>query len=175
MLNNLKRRHFILALLAMLSLVALSALSLASAAPFFPPGYNHAEHVHEHAEGAIFFEAGPIAQAGGPEQLSLAYGATPDVITVSWLTSGAGAQTIVRYGTTSGSLTKSASGAAGVAYTCGQYTSGAIHQVTLSGLAPATRYYYAVGAADASSTERSFVSSPGVGPIFPFTRACAGA
>ena len=62
-----KKTHFILAaaLLAMLSLVALSALSLASAAPFFPPGYNHAEHVHEHAEGAIFFEAGPIAQAGG--------------------------------------------------------------------------------------------------------------
>ena len=139
-----------------------------------PQGYDHTAHVGEHSEGSLFFEAGPIGAAGGPEQLSLALGATPDVMVVSWLTNGTGAQSIVRFGTSSGVLTQTATGAAGVAYKCGGYTSGAIHMVSLTGLSPATRYYYEVGAAGAGSSERSFVSSPGIGAIYPYTLGAIG-
>ena len=149
--------------------LALAALATsASAQVFFPTGYDHMSHIGEHAKDHIFFGPGPIGAAGGPEQISLAFGSTPDVMTVSWLTNGTGAQSIVRYGTASGKLTQTATGPAGSSYTCGAYTSGAIHIVSITGLAPATKYYYAVGAADASSDEMSFTSSPGVGPIFPY-------
>lgn len=74
----------------------------------------------------------------------------------------------------SGKLDKTATGAAGKPYTCGGYTSGAIHQVTLTGLALNTTYYYQVGAANAASTVRSFVSSPGVGGMYPYTFAAIG-
>ena len=73
-----------------------------------------------------------------------------------------------------GTLDKTATGAPGKPYTCGSYTSGAIHQVTLSGLAPKTTYFYSVGAAGAASTVRSFVSSPGVGAFYPYTFAAIG-
>ena len=77
-------------------------------------------------------------------------------------------------GTVNGTLDKTATGAPGKPYTCGSYTSGAIHQVTLSGLAPKTTYFYSVGAAGAASTVRSFVSSPGVGAFYPYTFAAIG-
>ena len=155
------------------AVIALLAAS-AYASPFFPIGYDHAANVGEHSADQIFFGPGPIGAAGGPEQISLAFGATPDVMTVSWLTNGTGAQSIVRYGTVSGKLTQTATGPAGASYTCGAYTSGAIHIVSITGLAPATKVYYAVGAADASSDEMSFTSSPGVGAIFPYVIGVAG-
>ena len=159
---------------ARLALAALAAATTATAQVFLPDGYVHADHQNEHLEGSLFFGPGAIAQAGGPEQLSLAFGATPDAMTVTWLTSDTSAQTVVRYGTASGKLTQAATGAPGAAYSCGGYTSGAIHLVTLTGLAPATKYYYEVGPVGAASAEASFTSSPGVGPLFPYAFGVIG-
>jgi hypothetical protein len=48
------------------------------------------------------------------------------------------------------------------------YSSGLIHRTTLTGLAPATRYYYRIGNdATAWSEEFSVLSHPGVGPDIP--------
>lgn len=155
----------------MKTFIAVALAAAVSAQPLFPVGFSDP---HDHRAGQIFFPASAAAAAGGPEQLWLAFGATPDVITVSWLTNGTGAQTVVSYGTVNGTLDKTATGAPGKPYTCGSYTSGAIHQVTLSGLAPKTTYFYSVGAAGAASTVRSFVSSPGVGAFYPYTFAAIG-
>ena len=104
--------------------------------------------------------------AAGPEQFWLSYGATPDSMLLGWLTADMTAPTTVQYGTSSGSYTKTASGNASFYKYSSSYTSGLIHHVPLTGLAPATVYYYLVAGA---TQEHSFTSSPGVGQIFPYT------
>lgn len=90
---------------------------------------------------------------------------------VGWLTSDMTAGSSVQFGTSPGAYTGSATGTAD-SYTFGSlYTSGLIHHVALTGLKPATRYYYIAGSASAWSAEASFVSSPGVGPDIPHTFA----
>jgi hypothetical protein len=84
---------------------------------------------------------------------------------VGWLTSDMNAPSTVQFGTSSGSYSKTASGNATFYKYSSKYTSGLIHHVALTGLAPATKYYYkAAGAA----SEYSFTSSPGVGAIYPY-------
>jgi hypothetical protein len=83
---------------------------------------------------------------------------------VGWLTSSASAST-VQFGTSSGSYTHTASGNASQYKYSSRYTSGFIHHVALTGLAPNTKYYYLVSGGE----EYSFQSSPGVGAIFPYT------
>ncbi len=84
---------------------------------------------------------------------------TPDAITVRWRTNTA-VDSRVRYGTSPGNLTSDASNA-------GPTTQ---HEVRLTGLLPATRYYYSVGTAaavlagDASFT---FRTAPAVGTTPP--------
>ena len=79
----------------MKSFIAVALAAAVSAQPLWPAGFSDP---HDHSAGQIFFEADKSAAAGGPEQLWLAFGATPDAMTVSWLTNGTGAQTVVRYG-----------------------------------------------------------------------------
>lgn len=108
--------------------------------------------------------------AAGPEQLWIAYGATPDAITIGWLTANMTAGSTVQFGTTSGSYPSSASGNATFYKYSAKYTSGLIHHVWLSGLALGTKYFYRVGDATAWSAEFSFTSSPGVGAtLFPYS------
>jgi hypothetical protein len=104
--------------------------------------------------------------AAGPEQFWISLGATPDAMTVGWLTADMGAPTSVSYGTASGALTMTATGNATFYKYSSRYTSGLIHHVHLTGLALKTTYYYKVAGSDA---EYNFTSSPGVGPIFPYT------
>lgn len=104
--------------------------------------------------------------AAGPEQFWINYGSSPDQMVIGWVTSDMGAASTVQYGTTSGSYTKTATGNATFYKYSARYTSGLIHHVTLSGLAPKTVYYYLVAG---STTEYSFTSSPGVGQFYPYT------
>ena len=106
--------------------------------------------------------------AAGPEQLWINYGASPDAMTVQWLTSSMSAGTTVQYGTTSGSYPSSASGNSS-SYVYGKTTSPLIHRVWLTGLQLNTTYFYRVGDASAWSAEYSFVSNPGVGAVYPYT------
>ena len=103
--------------------------------------------------------------AAGPEQYWINLGATPDVMVVGWVTSDKGAASTVQFGTAPGSYTHTATGNASFYKYSSKYTSGLIHHVPLTGLAPATVYYYKVAG---GSEEFSFTSSPGVGAFFPY-------
>ncbi len=107
--------------------------------------------------------------ATGPEQFWINLGATPDVMVVGWLTSSTSAASTVQYGTASGVYTETANGTA-AQYKYGIYTSGLIHHVPLTGLAPSTVYYYkAAGAA----AEYSFTSGAAVSSsAFPYKLGC---
>lgn len=86
-----------------------------------------------------------------------------------WLTSDMTAGTTVQWGTTSGNYPNQANGNSTYYVYSSKYTSGLIHHATMTNLSPATTYYYRVGDASGWSSEYSFKSSPGVGPIYPFT------
>src|SRR5262245_1373735 len=98
------------------------------------------------AQAAV--QRGPYLQLG-----------TPTSVVVRWRTDVA-TNSLVRFGTQPGSLTLSASNS----------TSSTNHEVTITGLQPATRYYYNVGsstAVQASGSDYSFVTSPPVGTATP--------
>lgn len=153
----------------MRALVCTILFATSASQPLQPP--VHADE-HDHRIGQLFFES-TTALPGGAEQLWLAYGATPDAVGISWLTNATGAQSLVRYGTVNGSLTLQATGAAST-YSCGAYSSGSIHRVNLTGLAPATTYFYQVGDdSTGASTVRSFKSAPVLGS-FPYTFGVIG-
>ena len=102
--------------------------------------------------------------AAGPEQYWINYGASPDQMVVGWLTAAVSPST-VQYGTASGAYTQTATGTVDFYKYSSSYTSGQIHHATLTGLKPATVYYYRVaGGAD----EFNFTSSPGVGAFYPY-------
>jgi len=84
---------------------------------------------------------------------------------VNWVTSAVG-PTTVQFGTASGAYTATANGTVDFYKYSAFYTSGQLHHATLTGLKPATTYFYKVAGA---TQEYSFTSSPGVGPLFPFT------
>ncbi len=85
---------------------------------------------------------------------------TPDATTIVWRTDVA-TDGVVRYGTTAANLAQSSA----VSANAGQ------HEVALTGLAPATRYYYAVGTPGAvlagGTAEHYFVTAPTVGSRVP--------
>lgn len=110
-----------------------------------------------------------VGAGGAPEQFWINLGSTPDSMVVGWLTADMTAGTNVQYGTSSGSYPNQASGNSTFYKYSAKYTSGLIHHVRLAGLAPSTTYFYRVGDSTAWSQEFSFKSSPGVGPIFPYT------
>jgi hypothetical protein len=106
-----------------------------------------------------------------PVQFSINYGSSPDSMVIGWLTADMTAASTVFYGTSPSSLTQTATGTSDFYKYSAKYTSGLIHHTTLTGLNPATTYYYQVGQAGALSQVYSFKSNPGVGPIFPYTTA----
>jgi len=90
---------------------------------------------------------------------------------LGWVTSDMGAASAARYGESSGNYPLAATGT-GISYKySAKYTSGLIHHVTLTGLKPATKYYYQVGSTAAWSQEFSFTSNPGLGAEIPYTIA----
>lgn len=110
------------------------------------------------------------AANGGPEEIWINYGATPDSMVIGWVTADKTAASVVQYGTQSGVYTNVSTIANTTYYVySSKYTSGLIHHVWLFGLKPATRYYYKVGQDGAWSDEYSFVSN-NVGPnTYPHT------
>jgi len=91
-----------------------------------------------------------------PEQIHLAYGKDPTtMITVSWVTTYSTSRTVVQYGLSSGNYQFQATGTWSE-YKFKKYKSGAIHSVFITGLKPATKYYYRCGTTDEWSAEYSF-------------------
>ena len=106
--------------------------------------------------------------AVGPEQRFLNYGNTEDSIVIGWVTANMTADSIVQYGTSPSTLTKTATGS-GRNYTYGIYTSGLIHHVKITGLLPKTVYYYRVGDASAWSEVANFTSNIVGEKSYPYT------
>ena len=153
------------------ALAALCSLALAASAQPLLPALAESGHLHEH-EPQLFVES---SAGGGPEQLWVALGSTPDSVAISWLTNATGATSLVRWGLASGALGNSVTGAAGRSFNCLSYTSGAIHIVNLTSLPLATRIFYAVGDdATGVSSERSFVTSPGAKASYPYVFGVMG-
>ena len=71
----------------------------------------------------------------------------------------------MQYGTASGAYTATANGTVDFYKYSAAYTSGQLHHTTLTGLKPATTYYYKVSG---GAAEYSFTSSPGVGAFYPY-------
>jgi hypothetical protein len=142
---------------------------------------------------------------GAPEQFWINYGATvsassaplmrywapncvfipqADTMVISWLTNSTAfsahgmpqddSPSTVYYGITPGIYSESAKGTS-TAYTYGVYTSGRIHHVKLTGLAPRQVYYYHVGS-PGTAGESSFTSNPGSASrrSFPYSLALLG-
>ncbi len=86
-----------------------------------------------------------------------------------WLTSDMTAATVVQWGTASGGpYTYSATGNSSYYVYSPRYTSGLIHHATMTGLKPATTYYYRVGDGSTWSSEASFRSDRGAN-AYPYT------
>lgn len=109
------------------------------------------------AAGACVLLGLPNVAQGAPQYQRLSYtGDTSTSITVTWNTT-VDTDSEVDYGTATGSLGKKAVGTtfqanAGLGY---------VHEATLTGLQPSTKYYYVVGSAtDGFSAEKSFVTGP---------------
>jgi len=136
------------------------------------PRFGEILKSHTHTHTGVAAEPAWVAKfstaAAGPEQFWINYGSTPDQMVVGWVTSDMEAPSTVQFGTSSGSYTHTAAGNATFYKYSAKYTSGLIHHVTLTGLAPKTVYFYLVAG---STTEYSFTSSPGVGQIYPYTFA----
>ena len=104
-------------------------------------------------------------------QIFLAVGNSSDSVVVTWITSTAGTASTVEYGP-SASFGSTASGTHAT-YKIGSYTSGEIKTVHITGLAPATVYFYRVGGASGWSPTYTFTSNS-VGPVFPYPLALMG-
>ena len=106
--------------------------------------------------------------AAGPEQVNINYGKTPDAMVVGWMSPSMSDASFVEFGTASGApYARSASGSSAQYVYGPKYTSGAIHHVTLTRLAPATKYFYRVGTNASWSQEFSFTSNR-VGKNYPY-------
>ena len=112
--------------------------------------------------------------ATGPEQRWINLGAEPSSMVIGWITAETDAESVVYYGTKAGGPYSLSATGSSDSYTYGQYTSGLIHHVTLTGLKLNTPYYYVVGATGAQSDEAAFNSSRGVGAVYPYTLAAIG-
>jgi hypothetical protein len=160
-----------LRLAAIASAAACGAAAAAAADSSFCRAED-AECVLTSARGAPAWQAHFEVAADGPEQFHVAYGATPDAASVRWATASAAATAAVAWGTSAGALSNSAVGKTDRYIYSAKYTSPWLHTTNLTGLPLATRIYYQVGDATTGlSPVMSFMSSPGVGPIFPYQTA----
>ena len=105
---------------------------------------------------AVLMVASADAQAA-PKWLRLSYtDNTSTTMSVTW-TTDANEPAEVRYGTVSGALTQTASGTSFVA----NASLGHVHEVTLTGLQPKTKYYYVAGSDGLGwSAEQAFTTGP---------------
>ena len=153
-----------------LSLLALSCAQLASVVCDAHDSACVLEHARGDSEPA--WRAHFQVAADGPEQFHVNFGATPDAMAVRWATAASAATATVHWGTSAGALTYVATGATDRYVYSAAYTSPWLHTVNLTGLPLATRIFYQVGdEATGLSPVMSFMSSPGVGPIYPFSTA----
>ncbi|PRW45579.1 Metallo-dependent phosphatase [Chlorella sorokiniana] len=115
-----------------------------------------------------------VEQPNEPMQGHLSLTGVPGEVRVQWVTRDRG-QPAVRWGTASGSLQHSAAGDSltySRAEMCGPPANdsgwmepGWLHGAVMSGLQPATRYFYQYGDEELGwSAEESFMSPPAVGP-----------
>ena len=128
---------------------------------------------HSHAPQLFL---GSRLNGDGPEQQWVALGATPDAMTLSWMTAVANMSSTCQYGTTPAMLLTATGVHGGSQYTTLGYSSGYLHLVRLSGLSLSTVIYYRCGdaARGSWSTPATFTSSPGVGADIPYTFAVIG-
>jgi acid phosphatase type 7 len=103
-----------------------------------------------------------------------------DSMVIGWLTNSSGtppiiSQSAVQFGTAHGDYTSFAHGSSS-SYSYDSYTSGQIHHVALTGLAPNTKYYFHVGEPGVEGTESHFSSNPGPASpaAFPFSLSLVG-
>lgn len=114
---------------------------------------------------------GVTAQSCLPSQVLINYADSPDQMRVSWAAPCSAAATVA-WGTDS-STNQATTGPAPIQYKSPGYTSPFLYHVTLKGLSPNTKYYYKVGAVEASSVF-SFVSHPGDALVPGWTMAVVG-
>lgn len=106
-----------------------------------------------------------------PTQVHIAYaGATPGSgMAVSWVTGAPTTTTTVRYGTSPTGLATNVTGTTALDYEVW------VHHVVLTGLTPATTYYYTAGdAAGGWSSVTAFKTAPAAGAEFPAAVAVFG-
>ncbi len=120
---------------------------------------------------------GPPGPGGAcaPSQFFVNYAESASQMRVSWATA-CKATAVVAFGTSPSALSQTATGAAPTTYTFkGGYTSPYLYHVTLTGLAPATAYYYTVGDQTSGvSAVMNFTSSPGAALVPGFTIGIIG-
>lgn len=147
-------------------LSALAGVALAAA---------HATSIAEMwATGVQVFTHG-VGGPDDPEQVSIALGATPDAVAITWVTpSATNADNYVQYDYVANRLANNVSGSA-TSYTTVGYASGAIHRATVSGLLAGMQVWYRVGGPSGWSANFSFVAPRGVGAsVVPYTFAVIG-
>jgi len=117
---------------------------------------------------AVFIPAIPAGAQGAPRHIHLSWQHDPHTtMTVTWHTDTglSGYTPTVRYGTTSGSYTQSATGASST-YSGSTVT---VHVVELTGLTPAMKYYFICGSPGFDwSPENSFTTPPSANTGFRF-------
>ncbi|KAM7272174.1 hypothetical protein ACFE04_026837 [Oxalis oulophora] len=116
---------------------------------YVPPGYNAPQQVH-------------ITQGDHDGR----------GVIVSWITPDEPGSNIVRYWPENGNLKYNATGLL-LRYTYYNYTSGYIHQCTITHLEFDTKYYYEIGIGN-SQRQFWFVTPPAVGPDVPYTFGLIG-
>ena len=153
---------------------AFTVAPVAAAAPASPASCSakDAECVLASARGTPAWQKHFEEAADGPEQFHVAYGATPDAVSVRWATSSAAATATVAWGTSAGALSHTAVGKTDRYIYGPKYTSPWLHTTNLTGLPLGTRIFYQCGdAATGLSAVMSFMSNPGVGAVYPFRTA----
>lgn len=154
-----------------LSVLALGLFASRAAASLSACSALDAECVLSSARGTPEWVAHFSSAPNGsrPEQFHVNYGATPDAAAIRWTTSNASATAAVRWGTAAGALTHTALGRTDRYIYSAAYTSPWIHTANITGLPLGARIYYQVGdVATGLSPVMSFMSNPGVGPIYPY-------
>jgi len=126
------------------------------------------------ASGEQIFTHG-VGGPNDPEQISIAFGATPDAMTVTWVTpSATNTDNVVNWDYVPSRYGNNVTGSA-TSYTTVGYASGAIHSATVTGLQAGLQVYYRVGGASGWSADLSFVAPRGVGAgVVPYTFAAIG-
>lgn len=151
---------------------SMAKLLAATTACFLSSSFAHESG--QWPDNFLFIES---TAGGGPEQIWINYGQTPDTMVITWITSGtttdAGKIEAVA-GTTPGNYNYFGQAALS-SYTTLGYTSGTIHRAMLTSLQVNTVYTYQVGSNSSGwSAPAQFTSHPGIGSIYPISFGVIG-